>query len=444
MLTPRGIWKDTKAISVMYDVLLFITLISLSGVVLTPAFQSTILTETCIEKHRENIADKALHTFLVTTTENFTYRMMGNLIDDAVAGIGINTSSKNSLYHMITSWVLGHEQHHKTYAQLLSENLGCQFKIPLHQNKSFKLNIFTRDFEIQLQKEIHQFFSSYLQDKYRFNVTAWWHPIKGIPFGGSIHVGPTPPNISCYVAKTYISIPYTPMITLKNTKIVFSPYWITQVLFNQSQGNISTVENITKIINCYVSQNTSNCNITLVKTSLTENVTQLLKEFLFEGIKTVDGVIVFPGVISIVIDYGFNQFRAAVETMTEEMISAAIGEGLGTFNEVLMNLTNNSASPITSMFQKNIIDTLSQHLGETVNSFDEGLTLLYHSIKTSINSFIEPALQSSAYHLVESILNHTSSIRKPEIIENMIVQLLFDHTSITKAVIVLTVWEART
>jgi len=78
----------------MYNAVLFIVMVSLSGVVLLPALQSDIAIDTSIEKHREHVADEALNTFLVSRVDKFSYKMCGDIIDDAAKSIGINTSSE--------------------------------------------------------------------------------------------------------------------------------------------------------------------------------------------------------------------------------------------------------------------------------------------------------------------------------------------------------------
>jgi len=136
----------------MYDAVLFIVMVSLSGVVLLPALQSDIAIDTSIEKHREHVADEALNTFLVSRVDKFSYKMCGDIIDDAAKSIGINTSSEG-LYSSILDWLLAREQIHKTHANLLAENLGCQFRLPFSVFGTNRFNIFTGDYDRQLKNE---------------------------------------------------------------------------------------------------------------------------------------------------------------------------------------------------------------------------------------------------------------------------------------------------
>jgi hypothetical protein len=114
----------------MYDAVFFLVCISLSGVILLPALSSPFALHTSVEKHREKVAEDVLHTYLVSRVDTFSYTLGGDLIDTVASGLGINTSSEG-LYQAIRNWILAHEQLHKTHAQLIAEDLSCQFQLPL-------------------------------------------------------------------------------------------------------------------------------------------------------------------------------------------------------------------------------------------------------------------------------------------------------------------------
>ena len=184
---------DMFGISMMYDAVFFIIMVSLAGVILLPVLRTDIALESSVDKHREEIVDETLHTFLVTRADSFEYRFGGNLIDEIAGHIGIDNTS-NGLYGSVTHWLLAHEQRHKTYATLLAEYLGCQFRLPFSFIGTNQINIFVGDFERQLSNETERFFSSLLGEKYRYNLSAWWHPVRGVPFGGEFSIGEHPPD----------------------------------------------------------------------------------------------------------------------------------------------------------------------------------------------------------------------------------------------------------
>jgi len=60
----------------MYDAVLFIVMVSVSGVVLLPALHSDIAIESSVETHREAVVDEALNTFLVSRVDKFSYKVV--------------------------------------------------------------------------------------------------------------------------------------------------------------------------------------------------------------------------------------------------------------------------------------------------------------------------------------------------------------------------------
>lgn len=187
----RSFLKNKKAVSVMYDAVLFVVMVSLSGVVLIPALQSNIAVESSIKKHQEHTADETLNTLLVSRADKLDY----NLADSFLNPIVGDMFNGNDIYNSISSWILGHEQLHKTYANLIGENLGCQF------------SLVSNDFTKELEEDIKNFLTNYLGDKYGFRFTAIWRPVNNIILG-KIELGETPADQDSYVSKSYIVMPY--------------------------------------------------------------------------------------------------------------------------------------------------------------------------------------------------------------------------------------------
>lgn len=143
-MKKRTILRNKTAVSMMYDAVFFIVMVSLSGVVLMPALQSDVAVEGSIDKHREHLADEALNTLLVSRADKLSYKVGGDLIDDVAGSIGIDNSS-DGLYGSILNWLLAREQLHKTYSNLISENLGCQIRLPFSVFGTNRFNVFTSD-----------------------------------------------------------------------------------------------------------------------------------------------------------------------------------------------------------------------------------------------------------------------------------------------------------
>jgi len=189
-MKKRLFLKNKLAVSIMYDAVLFVVMVSLSGVVLIPALQNDIAIESSLKKHQEHTADEALNALLVSRADEFEYLFAGDVLD-IVDGL----FEGNDIYNSLSDWLLSHEQLHKTYANLIAEDLGCQF------------SFLTENFDINLKDSIKSFLSSYLGDKYGYRFTAVWRPLNNIKLG-EIELGEIPHNQDCFVSQAYIMMPY--------------------------------------------------------------------------------------------------------------------------------------------------------------------------------------------------------------------------------------------
>ena len=439
MMKHRKFVRNIYAVSVMYDAVLFIVMVSISGAVLLPALQSNIAIETSVETHREHVADEALNAFLVSRVDTFSYKVAGDIIDDAAGSIGIDNSSEG-LYGSITNWLLAREQLHKTYATLLAENLGCQFRLPITVLGTNRFNIFTGDYDRRLKNETKSFFSSYLGDKYRFNLTAWWHPIKGIPFGGELCIGEHPPNQDCYVAKSFIMMPYKPVITIGDVQIVFTKYWLKEELLGGE--DIPHLMNVTHVLEEYKNGNPPYDDFENVTTAIRENVTMLTYGFLIDGVKNADDETIFPGIVNATIDYGFNKLKETIGNMTEKVIDAVMGEALGTVDSIFADISGVTEFPIFDEIISSFTENFENFIGESVDSLEDGFDALERAIKENVTNMISSFLDPYIQNFVDSIFELIDIDQVVEVTE-LLTDWLFERISLNKAEVVLTIWEAR-
>ena len=151
-------------------------MVSLSGAVLIPAIQNDNAVQTTIDTHRENIAEETLLTMLVSKIDKFTY----------------NTG------------IQSYEQRHKTYANLIAENLAFQKKGGL----------ISSDFTKKLKKEIQNCLTDFLGEKYGFSFTAKW--VVNHKILGKIEFGDTLPEKDSFLARTNIMMPINTVSTFNN------------------------------------------------------------------------------------------------------------------------------------------------------------------------------------------------------------------------------------
>lgn len=448
MMKQRKLLRNIYGVSVMYDAVLFIVMVSISGAVLLPALQSNIAIESSLETHREHIADEALNTYLVSRVDRFSYKIFGDIIDDIAGSIGIDNSSEG-LYGSITNWLLAREQLHKTHAALLAENLGCQFRLPLSLLGTNRFNIFTGDYDRQLKNETIQFFTDYLGDKYNFNLSACWHPIKGVNFGGDLSIGPTPPDQDCHVARSIIMMPYSPTLDIGDVHIEFTRYWLNNTLFGDIFGKVPIFENFSGILCDFINETSPFDSFDNASDAIKENISDLVDGFLIDGIQNETNATIFPGIVNATISYGFKKMKNAISNFTENTVNDFMGEALGSVDKIFAGLNTSVINPIAKGITEKINETIQNMLQTTLGSVFEAFDALEGRIKENasvlIHGFIDPYIEmfvDSVFDLIEKYIVEPVST----IIQNVKEQLslwLSERISINKAEVVLTIWAVR-
>jgi len=416
---------NRKGISAMHDAILFIVMVSLSGVILLPAFINNPITESEIERERSETADEALIVLLSVTPKEFNYTLAKETIDSVMNKAGIN--SQGDLGKAIFNWLLGIKQYHKSYGELIAENLASQFLLSLG-GKDYRMNILTQDFDKRLKENISRELNKILEKRYKYNFTAKWEPIIGLPFGGEICVGTSPPE-TAYVSKTFVTMPFAPVITIDGKEVHLNKNWIKERIENAGAiGNVSKL--ISKIPPTDAEWNK-------LEEQLEENLTNLIYGFLFNGIETENGI--FPGILNITLHLILEKIIEYIEKSE-------------TFNSFVSSLNNIFKDGMGIM--EYLINLTLTHIYEMVGGYDE----LEGSIKEKINKIIDSviiymlnSLENSEFGnaLKEYISDFVDFIieklkESGEVIKgvkNMIDDWLFNRLSISRAEISLAIWE---
>lgn len=442
-MKQRSFFDDDTGISVMYDAVFFIIMVSLAGVVLLPALTTQPSVDTLVDKHREDIVDDALLTFLVSRSDLFQYRFCGTLLDTVAQHIGINTTG-HGLYKVLTEWLLAHEQRHKTYATLLSENLGCQFIVPFQISGLNRINIFTEEYDQELQNDTKQFFVKYLGDKYCFNVSAWWHPIKAIPFGGEFSVGECPPLKDCYVARRILMMPYTPVICFDNKTIILTKQWVRHQLFDtnhQSNGSsIPLITNITTIFEKYSKQIPPFADKMNASRALKENLTVLVCGFLIDGITNETNQSLFPGILQITMRYGFEKIKQIANQFFDDTFDEVFGGSIRSMDGVFNGLNSSLIHPLSQAILDQLNTSIQDLLNQSFSSLSEAFDRCEDYIKEHVTGFVLSYLDNLLDSLLEHLLDIVDSIS--DFFDGFI-DWLFDQLSLNKAEVMLTVWVVR-
>lgn len=443
LMRHKPLPENLFGISSMYDAVFFIIMVSLAGAILLPVLQTNIALKSSLDKHREELVDETLHTFLVTRADYFEYRFCGNLIDDVAGRIGIDNTS-NGLYGSLTQWLLAHEQYHKTYATLLAESLGCQFTLPFTFIGTNQLNIFTGDFYRQLRNETKRFFSTRLGDKYHFNLTAWWHPLRAVHFGGDFSVGEHPPETDCYVAQSFFMMPYTPVFTVGNHTVLFTKHWLKHQLFSNDVGfgrsSIPAIANMTRILEDYTNNQPPFDTRERAVRATKENLSLLIHGFLIDGIVNETNITVFPGIIHTMLLYGFEKIKNITNQVAENALSESFGESTRSIDRLFNGLNSSVINSLSRSILGQLNTTLHQMFNGSFATLNEALEACEAAIKDRITSILEGYLDS----LLETFVSYIFDIIDTIIdFSDLLIDWLFDSVSLNRAEAMLTIWVVR-
>ncbi|MCX6661002.1 MAG: hypothetical protein NTY91_00450 [Euryarchaeota archaeon] len=434
---------DLFGISMMYDAVFFIIMVSLAGVILLPVLRTDIALESSVDKHREEIVDETLHTFLVTRADFFEYRFCGNLIDEIAGHIGIDNTS-NGLYGSVTHWLLAHEQRHKTYATLLAEYLGCQFRLPFSFIGTNQMNIFVGDFEQQLSNETERFFSSLLGEKYHYNLSAWWHPLRGVPFGGEFNIGEHPPAKDCYVAQSFFMMPYTPIFSVGNHTIIFTKHWLKHQLFDNDVGlgrsSIPAIANITIVLENYTSKRPPYDTRENATKATKENLSDLVYGFLIDGITNETNATVFPGIVHTTLSYGFEKIKNMTSQFLDKALNESFGASIRSVDRLFSGLNSSAINPLSQAILMQLNTTLDDMFNGSFDSLNDAFDACESAIKERIILLIQGYIDSLLEVFVDTLFDVIDTIMD---FSEMLIDLLFDCISLNKAEVMLTIWVVR-
>jgi len=437
MKARQSLRHQKLALSVMYDTMLFLVFLSLSGVLLMPIFyQQAPYSLTQHQAHEEKVED-ALSLLLSSTTDGFVYTTAGTILDTAGETIGIDTSQDDGIYTLLTTWLLGKEQLHKSYGQIIAENLVTQMNIPLSQNETIAVNILTQDFKNKLTINIKEFLDSTLSKRYHYNFTAIWHPIISIPFGGCLSIGHIPPDCTRYVAQQQISIPFLFSIKIDNTTLIFSKQSIKSFMNEYLFFNGSTLYNISCILNDteLVGQNKDDINATY---QIAENLTSFFTNIITTGFSMGDESKKIPGLFELLILSFFSPVIELLEDTTDHMMNASYDYGFGSFDSLFSSLNTSNQDPLIKSIQDSVVDHIMSSFGLHAQNITDAcmklIDLVSIFISSHIHTFLFPLMLSWSQQILDCF-GYIGSFTE------FILDLIFDTLSLTTATVTLTIWE---
>lgn len=198
--------SDTHGFTTSIDVLMFLVMVSFCAVLMAPAMIGTSQITTL---YSENAAEHNSQTILSSLngrTDNFYYAVAGTQMDMIVNATLGSGASDSGMYVKCKKLVAGRESNYKILSDLASESAASQFTI-FHDNGSSRLNLLTDEYKKNIDIQMQDYLDAQIGDKYRYNLTIIWRPIRGVPVGGETHIGPRVPD-TAYVESSWITMPY--------------------------------------------------------------------------------------------------------------------------------------------------------------------------------------------------------------------------------------------
>jgi hypothetical protein len=403
MIKKRSLSENNYALSVMYDAVFFIVLVSLSGAVLLPAMMNPTAVQSSVERHREQLVDETLLMLMTSREPSFEYTFAQTQLESWL-GILYNYSLiNNTIYN-----ILGKQQQHKTYADLCAENMLSQFQVGQH-----RLNPFTQIYDNTLETHISSIILDHTGHKYNFNLTLLWRPIKGFSLGGQLYIGDKPPQKNIYVANSFITLPQTNLSNwLKKTQ-----EYIDAVIINDAH-----IQNISVYLQNFDEQNKS-----IVKENLTRVINNTFNRVLFDGVnqEVIAGELYsLESLIKTIVNFYYGEIIASIQNI----IDTALDEINNFINIFSIDLTQEITSKLLDViFQAFNINDFTD-LSDCIADFAVGDTELF--LGPYIDSFVDSYLQT--------LHPDTFTVEK---VSMDIVGFLYQRTSVLRADIRLSIWE---
>ncbi len=372
MPTYRKLWTNSHALSLMYDAVFFIVLVSLSGALLLPAMMNQTALQASVEKKREELVDETLLMFMTSRENTFEYTFAGSQIETI---LGQDIYLVPIIRDMISK-LLGRQMMHKTYADLCTENLVSQLNIFGNH-----INIFLDDYHTRLVALIDTAISSYLGEKYEYNLTVVWHPIEGLPFGGEIKIGSSPPKQNTYVAKTYVSLPKNTLSDVLDAATSYIHQQIQQCV-SELNAIIILIQGTYTPEQLHQALQTFNARLkTIVETTI-NNI--LFDGYIFQGK-------MYNGLLTAVVDYIFENIQRSLASVFDNALKE------------LSDLTKAYTIDINELgirFDALLIQTVEQIFSITIPPGDDGIQDI-----GDLTATIKTYLLDQAHLFIDTVLD---------------------------------------
>jgi hypothetical protein len=439
MRNNRKLRTNVHAIAMIYDTLLFLSLISLAGVVLLPAFIPENQVSTSQHLHHDKFVQETLQTFLITHIDQLNYTLAGEHINFFATSLGINTTHSAGLYQSITQWILGKQQLHKTFGEHIGEVLFFKLGFPISNNESICFDFLTMDYEKQLMKRMKEMLDDQIPPPFHYNLHAYWKPVKYMDFRGFFEIGkPVSEQQHSYTAAQTIHIPFLPIFIVDDSLIILTKQWFQNTILKDIESS-TILCNFNTNAELLKSLNETDEQFDYLITCQQENLTQLSLSLICDGLVDENNTILIPGIFSTLVNTYISNLFPNDEKPLYIAGNETLGYGIDRFDTFISDCTKLDEQQFLSYFTSSIKESFLEYLINSSINEDEILTTIIDSILSTIRHHLTPFINS----LIRDSLSTDILMVDVNVILDELLDLIFSQLTLTQATVTLTIWDGR-
>ncbi|WP_261789027.1 DUF7284 family protein [Methanosarcina siciliae] len=180
-----GAVKESSAYSTVFDALLLLVLISLSGVLLMPSLQADEQYVAAGYVTSSEMDTYLLESLLSCKLEDFEYEI--SLLP--VLNVSV---PENSVVESPVHTLFGKEQKHRTFADLTADYLAISLSLS-ENGPAVSLNPLAGDYSARASETIAVYLDRKIAGRFSYRFEAYWYPVEVFPLGSKLIVGDRPP-----------------------------------------------------------------------------------------------------------------------------------------------------------------------------------------------------------------------------------------------------------
>ncbi len=388
----RYFYSDVRGFSTVFDVFLFLLMVSICAVILLPALMGNIQVRSALESKSQKQSSEILLTLLNGRVDEFEYTVAGEQMD-AIAG----DFNNSPIYKAGKKLIAGKELKHRTFADLAAENVASQWVI-YNSGTRIQLNFLMTDYKTRSDSVLKNYLDSQIGDRYNYNFTVVWLPFVNVPIGGDVSFGkPVPENT--YTESAYITMPYHVNFTRKQVEELID------AKFNESIfGNLSSMLDELK---------KNGTNRTAIEDELSNKINDVINDTIDEN-------------VNIIVDESLGNILDDGKDAMIEQVNNLLPESDILLNQEINDKINATLESVGADIESTVTDTLKSYLSSTA--------------KQEVNEIANDEIKKLAAEIADMYMDNKMTISE---VKDRILTEVFSRISISRARATLAIWEKR-